>query len=350
MPPKPIELPVSHDELKQMYCDRKLSSTQIKFELEQKFNCFIPQTRVSLWISRLGISRDLHEASSLARRKLDYDVSYIDEALIEWNDGFILGDGSISAPSKSNPPAARYSTHVKQKEFGDYLMSGFKNYGGGNFFTPESDGITNNNTDTEGYYTYFHPDTYKMHQRWYAEKNGKRDKQPPEDVRVTHTSIMLWYLGDGCIIKHGSGTNEVRFATCSFEKERIEDILIPKMKSLGLCALQCNSENRIIIRRDGVRPFFEFMGLKSPVDCMQYKFDVDSWFLCHSMHEAAELLQWSPELDTPNKRYYRLSYLVKTGAIADVTRSPGGKKVMFSKSQIEAARQVAMRPDGRTVR
>lgn len=336
MPPKKIELPISHEELKKMYTEDKMSATDIKVDLEKRFTNIIPLSRISSWISKLGIARSLSESTSLARRELDYDKSFETDSMIEYIDGFILGDGGINKEENQSFGIARYQCSVKEKEFGEYLMAVFKDYDV-NYYFSESSGEKSNNIHI--FSTHFHPDIYKQHQRWYTGTGDKNHrKQPPEDVRITPKSIMLWYLGDGCLIKHDSGTNEVRFATCSFEKEKIENILIPKMEKLGLSDLHVDGDNKLIIRRDGIRKFFNLIGTTSPVKCYQYKFDVDSWFMCYSMHEAADLINFK-NMDTHEKRYSRLSYLVKSGFLNNITRSPGGGKVMFSNEQLALAKE-----------
>ena len=112
-----------------------------------------------------------------------------------------------------------------------------------------------------------HPDLVKQRNRWYKHNI----KIVPKDVNITPKGLMLWYLGDGCLHNR---TNVV-LCTDSFSEEEV-GYLVDKLILLGIpCGIRHHCKTpRISILQKGIRPFFSYMGWKSPIKCYDYKFNI----------------------------------------------------------------------------
>lgn len=229
---------------------------------------------------------------------LDYSVSFINEHIIEFLDGFLLGDGNIS-PSKTKSKTARFKCGLEHEEFCEYLMSFIKIYGSivSKYNTPNmKQGFVFDGRSS------FHPDIYTQYHRWYKNKV----KIVPKDVRITPLSVLLWYLGDGSLVNNKSHNSiMLRLSTDAFSKQDVL-FLCKRLRDIGIDCSR-TSYNRVRISSKGVPAFFNFIGRKSPVKCYDYKFEVDGWrYSTIRMKEAAKLLKMP---------YNRLAHLVKNNKV-----------------------------------
>jgi len=232
-------------------------------------------------------------------------------------DGLLLGDGYVNP--NHNTKVGRVSMGLQHLEFLDYCMSFVKEY------EPEEPKIYYGKKDN-GIWTsktHFHPDLYEQYLRWYP--GGKKDI--PEDIELTPTTVLLWYLGDGSLSAvNSANSRSLYFATNSFPRKSIENILVPKLEAIGVETLRITPDNRLFIATRSIPVLLDYMGGKSPVACYDYKFEIEEWRKWKTMKEAAK------EVDIS---YNRLASWVKHKQV-DHSRSPGGKKVMFTDEQIEA--------------
>ncbi len=296
------------------YINQKMSYPKIrKMLLEQGYN--IHNGTLHKYAERLGIGRDRSEARrNLFPCSLDYKVNYIQDDMIEFIDGFLLGDGGINFDKRSiNNLIARFRCGVEYEEFCSYLMEPFKKL---------SSSVKKHKAKSmkQGFMfsgsTSNHPDIYKQYLRWYPEnKNGQRIKQPPEDVRITKNSVLMWYLGDGSVVVKNN-TIATRLSTDGFSKVKVE-MLVDKLQQIGIKCYR-NNENRIRINSRGIPAFYNLIGEKSPIKCYNYKFDkIPFWrFESKRMKEVAE------ELDI---NYQKLAYMVKIGKIPCFRLSEKGR-------------------------
>jgi hypothetical protein len=266
--------------------------------------------------------RSKSESISRAMSTLNIDKSYLDEKTIEWIDGFLLGDGSISY-NKTTFKGARFSIGSSEKEWADYAMSGFKQYNpteasskGWKFRTQKPSRPTFSSRSKT------HPDITKLAKRWYP--NGK--KIVPLDVRITPTSILLWYLGDGSVGGHKESerlmSTNLSLATCGFTPEENNNILIPKLAKLGIRCLYGSSKNDIIVCSNSMGTFFDIIGRKSPISCYDYKFEIPKWLFLKTL-----------KMIIPDKRErWRAKYYITSGQV-QCQKSPGGHYFLFNKEQ-----------------
>lgn len=264
---------------------------------------------VHKYAKALGFGRTVSEGCrNFDPNPLDFTNSYMDERTIESIDGFLLGDGHLDGQCQN---AARVKCGVQYKEFAEYLMLPFVAYNTSiNGYLSDS---MSSGTVWDGH-SYSHPDIHKQMQRWYPD-GGK--KQPPDDVRITPTSVMMWYLGDGSLVVDNEvNTVMLRLSTDGFLPERVE-FLARRLKEVAGIECHRNGDNRIFIDAKGVPAFFDFIGRKSPVACYDYKFELPEWRLTSKrMKEVADEL---------SVNYNRLSHLVKVGKVPCMRLTPKGK-------------------------
>lgn len=146
-------------------------------------------------------------------------------------------------------------------------------------------------TDLE-YSTYFthdkRNDTYSLYvgrlkilveleKNWYIKlPNGKRFKVLPRNIELTPLTMLLWYIGDGSLIRH-KNPNRVPWivlATNNFSKEDV-DFLIDKLKQLDMNFYAVRMKSgfhgnyagySLFARAGDATPFnfFKYIGLKPP--------------------------------------------------------------------------------------
>lgn len=158
-------------------------------------------------------------------------------------------------------------------------------------------------------------------------KADHQKKQPPNDVRITPRSVMMWYLGDGSCVQTNN-TVVIRLSTDGFDKERVE-FLADKMKEKGIDCYR-NGDNRIQIKTTAVPAFFKFIGKESPIKCYDYKFDLPEW-----RFEAKRMKAVADELGID---YHQLAHLVKIGKIPCYRASEKGRPI-FLPEHIEVVKK-----------
>lgn len=296
------------------YLNKKMSYPKIRdMLLKEGYNIHVGT--LYSYSKKYGIGRSI----ATSRATLDYNSIYITEELIEYIDGFLIGDGAAWRSSSNN--SARLSCGVEHEEFCLYLINHFKIYN-------PTIAKYKSNSMRNGFVwngrTKFHPDLYPHWLRWY--KTSK--KQPPDDVRITPKSVTMWYLGDGSLV-NGDNTVTIRLSTDAFSKEKVE-FLASILNNIGIKCHR-NNDNRIQIKAKGVPAFFEFIGRESPIKCYDYKFYLPEWrFKAKRMQEIAEEYGFD---------YQKLAYLVKIGKIS-CYRASGNGKPRFLPEHIEQAKTV----------
>jgi len=251
------------------------------------------------YAKQLGYGRTIADATS----DLDYNDSFLTSDILAALDGFILGDGSISITLGKNYNVGRLACGLEHKEFADFLMSYFAPYLAS--VSMYKDSHMKNGIRYDGR-TLAHPDLYQQYLRWYPQndQNGQKSKQPPDDVVINKTSVLLWYLGDGSAVQSDNSIS-IRLSTDSFLPEKVI-FLANKLKEKDIYCHR-NNDNRIYIEAKGIPAFFDLIGMQSPIKCYDYKFQLPEWrFESKRMRDVAEEL---------NIEYHQLSYLVKSGRI-----------------------------------
>ena len=302
------------------YVSERMSYPKLReLPLQDGYNISIGT--IHKYANKLGFGRNASEAKrNIDPNPLDWSVSYLDERTIEAIDGFQLGDGHIDGKSGIE---ARIKWTGEHKEFGEYLLMPFNRY---MVKLVETNSPKSPSGKIWDGHTKSHPDLTNQHQRWY----NSRKKQPPDDVRITPLSVMLWYLGDGSVvINDEKNTIMLRLSTDGFAPERVE-FLSEKLREKGIDCHR-NNDNRIQVEAKGIAKFFEFIGKKSPVKCYDYKFELPEW-----RFEAKRMRQVANELGFD---YSRLAYWVKTGKV-DCLRLSANSKPYFLPVHIKEIRKL----------
>lgn len=312
------------EECKEMYLKNRWGLSRIKNEFELKGKKY----SVGFLANRFkenGIElRDASQAATFRTgNDLDHSKSYMTEDLMEAIDGWTIGDGYISSSNQ----VARISCGVQHKEFCDYVRTFFTPY-----FPTESKlsapsiNSKPGSTGTWGFRTLSHPDLLIQHKRWYP--NGK--KIIPKDVRITPTSVLLWYLGDGTlVVDNESNTAVVRLSTDCFTIDDV-NFLVSRLEEIGISCTR-TSENRIRIIAEGIKPFFDFIGRKSPIECYSYKFSVPEW--------RYNTVRASVVAKQLNVGLSRLQHLIKTKEIPVIRLWDKGRP-MFDEKSINVCKEL----------
>lgn len=319
MPPKPKIQTKEHIEiLRRTYLIEKMSTRDIAKQSVELFGFKVSNIYSALVRNNIPI-RSTGDGISVAMSTLDTQKSFLNEKTQEWIDGFLLGDGSINFKHEANYRGARFTFGSVQKEWTEFAAKGLKDY---NPCEPKAFGKKSEKrpNNTWSFSTLTHPDICNQAKRWYPQSKHYV-KHIPEDVRITPVSVLLWYLGDGSITKYGV-SYVVRLATCSFAHEDIDNILIPKLKSVGIESIRTKDKNDVKIATNSTGTFFDYIGIKSPISCYNYKFEYAPWLDLYRVSDIAR----------NKKEAWRIQYLYKCGKL-DCSKSPGDKLLLFNEEQ-----------------
>lgn len=309
--------------LRKYYIDNKMSTTDISSKSVELFGIFISDGTIYKELIRHNIPvRSKSESISRASSTLNVDETYISEEVLVWADGFLLGDGGISFSNRKNFMGSRFHIGSSKREWTEFAISGFKIYGatvakaGGKIDKKHPNKTWTSRTLT-------HPDIIIQAKRWYSGIN--ESKKVPFDVRITPTSLLLWYLGDGSL-SYMSKSNSyfARLATCAFPINDIENILMPKLTQLGIKCSRDTSKNDIRICASSIGRFFDIIGYRSPISCYNHKFAIPNW---------ARLIRLSDIINS-DKQKWMAQYYYKSGQL-ECIKSPGGRMLLFTKEQAE---------------
>lgn len=297
------------------YVERLMKCEDVANIIMEKFGVSCSDDAVLRVVNKLGVKRSKAKAISLSRCKLDSNKIMTDR-LVGIIDGMMFGDGYLEFNQETK--VARIKIGSCHEECSLYYSDLLHEYGCSEpSFNSGLKGI-----GMWSVYTKFHPDLYEQRIRWYP--GGV--KQIPADIEFTPEMILLWYLGDGCLSSPLEGNARyMYFATNCFSKDSLERIVVPKFSEIGVEVARITDDSRVFIATNSINKLLQYMGGKSPVKCFDYKFDIEEWRTFMPMKEVAI---------KANIDYGRLSNWVKQGYI-EHSRSPGGKKVVFSEDQFK---------------
>lgn len=217
------------------------------------------------------------------RKKLDYTKSHLDEPLAEWVDGFLLGDGHLAQTSPKSACAGIGSSNINWTR---YSMKGLVSYEP----SQPRENWTGAGVGTKKYqswqsWTLSHPDLRHHWCRWYS--TGK--KVVPQDVRLTGTSLRLWYLGDGSF-----DGGFVTVAAYDFSVKELERITTRLEAECGLPFTLHQSKGarkKLYLPAEYIGKFFDFIGKDCPVIGYEHKFEVDPKRWLTGLSDAARQLK-----------------------------------------------------------
>jgi DNA-binding XRE family transcriptional regulator len=130
---------------------------------------------------------------------------------------------------------ARYKLTAKDKNFLLWFQRLSKRFSIKSFVSRE-----NNSSRTFSLNIYVNtspfPELEELRDKWYKKVNDETVKTVPRDLKLTPTTLLFWYLGDGSLIRRKNDSNRVPFivlATNNFSRVDI-NFLIQKLKGLNL--------------------------------------------------------------------------------------------------------------------
>jgi len=313
--------------LRDAYVSRKMSTTEISKDSEALFGSRVSASTIYKELVRHGIPvRDKSESVQRAVSMIDIDSSYITENHIEWIDGLMLGDGTIEYKKSKPFMGSRIALGSSHEEWTTYGMSGVKVFepcdakAWGKMDKKHPNHLWSSRTHT-------HPDIVAQAKRWYTGENYK--KRVPEDVRITSTSLLLWYLGDGSFTYvKDSNIAVLRLHTCDFSNHCINNILIPKLEELGIRCKHEKSKNDIRVCADSIRTFFNIIGHVSPIRCYDHKFNIPEWL---------KLIRLSGIVKNDKEKWRAQSYY--KSCTLECSKSPGGKMLLFTEKQADKLKE-----------
>lgn len=182
--------------------------------------------------------------------------------------GALLGDGSLTSGRKNSS----FVYISKVKEHVQFVCHSLEDYAIPSCFYSESD-VYDYRTNKK-----YHKTTFKtqanitftqLRDKWY--KNNI--KHIPNDLKLTSTNCLIWYLGDGSLTKYSTKSSQrIYFATNSFMEEEIQDILIPQLKDFEPTIQLNNRQPVLFIPRRKILDFLNFIG-PCPVEAYRHKWD-----------------------------------------------------------------------------
>jgi len=232
--------------LEEKYVDEGLFGTEIA-EM-----CGVHCTTIYNWLRKFDIPVQ-------QRGKRPNHVELTDE-LCEFLDGLLLGDGNIHP----RHAGAAYQHRDSNIEYLEWLSGKLEEFGlerSGKIYEYEQRGLPDGHYKTKDYI-----ELNEFYRRWYDD-GGK--KTIPEDLDLTPTVLMNWYVGDGSLKET---------AYLSVIKKQLREglsLLTEKLEEVGIEST-INSLG-IRVRNKSLDHFFEYIlsdGVEIP-PCYEYKFPRD---------------------------------------------------------------------------
>lgn len=200
----------------------------------------------------------------------------------------MLGDGCLMMHKQSVNACFGYLSksyqHVEfvSKPFLDFSTQGI-------VYSKYFDKRTNKEYEHNSFRTRVNPLFTREYYRWYI--NGI--KHIPESLVLNPTICLIWYLGDGGIVKSGYSCH-LKLSTHCFSKAEQEQILLPQLKDFEPKLYKADrsksgeQQYAICILRRNIPAFFEYIG-ECPFDDYKYKWDVPP-YKNFSIHNKPEII------------------------------------------------------------
>lgn len=202
-------------------------------------------------------------------------LTFITEEQKQICDGALLGDGCYIKPKKGKNAVFSYTS--KYYNAVNFIYNKVQSFGGHIESNDIFDKRTNKTYHTNLYKSYSNELITQEYYRWYI--NGV--KHIPKDLILTPLVCLIWYIGDGSLIQ--SHTSVIKIATQCFEKEEIENILLPQLKLFkakirisGYSKYTKKPQYAIYIPRKQISNFLNYIG-ECPLQEYQYKWNLNPY-------------------------------------------------------------------------
>lgn len=179
---------------------------------------------------------------------------------LEWLNGELLGDGSLSSRSSVS---AYFTYSSKYLEYINYVSDALEQFG-----IRQCGKIQSYFGCSLAYHyrSLSYNELFPVWMSWYMYGG----KQVPKDIELTPLVCRQWYIGDGCLKKSG-GSIGITLATMGFPS--VDNLwLVMKLKKLGFHVNHQPAWNELYISAHSVKDFLTYIG-ECPVECYKYKWD-----------------------------------------------------------------------------
>ena len=244
----------------------KLAKVGVKtiYKLETNRGCSIINIVKIRNALKKNFNIDLYELSG---SKFVWDIEDIDEKSLAIIEGSLLGDGCISQNGI-------YTQFAKDKKFLEWLAKVFSEIGLCCNVVPVRSRTSFSSSNAYELYSHTCPALLLLRRKWYKRNEEKIVKRIPKDIKISGTTLLYWYLGDGNFQRsrrkevQKRGRPYIRLYTNDFLREDVE-LLIEKLKQIGLRfntnpKLNKKMKKGYILRLgpDDVLKFFKLVGFK----------------------------------------------------------------------------------------
>ena len=192
----------------------------------------------------------------------------LSQAESEFIDGALLGDGHITKP-KGN--SCQFSYITSKQSHAEYVYQKLKRMAvgeckNGPIKAEVYDKRTKKTYTSYRFRTINNITFLGLRQRWYPNKI----KIIPSDVKLTPTSTLIWYLGDGALMAV-KRSYYIKLCTNGFDRTNIEHILFPQLSEYEPSLICSNAKQWwIYLPRRHISKFLSFIG-DCPVSEYEYK-------------------------------------------------------------------------------
>ena len=198
------------------------------------------------------------------------------ERMYEILRGAILGDGSLKIEKNGINACFSYTSKSYQHIY--YVVKDFLEYktGIGIRHNDVYDKRTNKMYYKYQFTTVVSPTFTEEYYKWYINKV----KHIPSNLILTPLICKIWYLGDGCLRNGKNNVQDIVLCTNCFEKDEIEEILLPQLKQFNpklyyMASLKNGKDSYAIEigKKLKIADFLDYIG-DCPFDDYKYKWDI----------------------------------------------------------------------------
>lgn len=181
---------------------------------------------------RENFNIDLFEKTGI---RIIWDFKDLNQNLLNIIEGGLLGDGCISTNSN-------YLQEAKDRKYLEWLGKLLDKNGVKYKIAPTKSKSSYSKSQKPFYRLYTHccPAFLEFRRKWYISNNqGRGIKRVPKDIKLSSTTLLHWYLGDGNFKRDNrelpkGGRPCVRLFTNGFLREDVEFLLRRLKESLSL--------------------------------------------------------------------------------------------------------------------
>lgn len=256
---------IPYDVLYDLYVIKNMSQKNVAEELGYSIDTIVRNLKEYKIESHKP--KDWMQNSAFTMSEYQKDILY----------GAMLGDGCLY--KSKHGVNAQFTYTSKSKQHVEFVCEIFKNmsYKEGIKYVTYYDKRTNKSYERYTFRTVSNPTFQHERDKWYLDEK----KIIPNDLILTPTICLIWYIGDGCIL-HSKNTQYIKLATQCFTKEDQEAILLPQLQKFEAHLIKADTSKNgeqqyfIYIPRRKIKKFLEYIG-PCPFSDYQYKWDYQEY-------------------------------------------------------------------------